>query len=54
MPTVDSNFCIACSVCAGACPSDAITIEAVSVIDSSKCVKCGICIDECPAEAIPL
>ena len=51
-PIVNEDKCVACSICAGACDYQAITIENVAVIDSDKCVGCAGCIAVCPVEAI--
>jgi|PlaIllAssembly_1097288.scaffolds.fasta_scaffold622690_2 NADH-quinone oxidoreductase subunit I len=57
--------CVACFMCATACPADCITIEAGAHpnnkyekypvrfdIDMLRCVMCGLCVDACPEEAI--
>ena len=55
--------CIACKLCEGVCPAQAITIENEERADGSrkttrydidmlKCIYCGLCEESCPVDAI--
>ncbi len=47
---IDADKCKGCTICAKACPADAISGEKkeVHVIDQSKCIQCGMCLEKCP------
>jgi len=42
--------CVACGLCAVACPADAIYLEAG--IHKTRCIFCGYCEEACPVSAI--
>ena len=61
----DSIACVACFMCATACPANCIFIEAtereddkdekmpsIFMIDTLECVFCGYCVEACPCDAI--
>lgn len=61
----NSVACVACFMCATACPSNCIFIEATQredghdekmpesfFIDTLECVFCGYCVEACPCDAI--
>jgi NADH-quinone oxidoreductase subunit I len=63
-PSVDGQLCVACNLCAVACPDRCITLEPMPrrkgkgkeaklfLIDYEKCCMCGLCVDPCPTKPI--
>jgi len=65
-PDSQETLCIACDLCALACPERLITISSQRnaatkrkelitwTIDVSRCMFCGLCEDACPTDCLEL
>ncbi|MCY4588822.1 MAG: NADH-quinone oxidoreductase subunit I [Bryobacterales bacterium] len=65
-PDTDETLCIACNLCALACPEQLIVVGAernketrrkeltTFTYDVSRCMFCGLCEDACPVDALEL
>jgi electron transport complex protein RnfB len=53
---IDENWCIGCTLCIKACPTDAIvgTNKHMHTVIESECVGCELCIPACPVDCIEL
>ena len=54
LAVADTRVCVACGVCAKACPKSAVSIHCgcYAIVDDAKCVGCGLCAQACPAGCI--
>jgi len=50
-PETDAELCIACSACAGVCPTAVISVDKTAVSDAGGCIMCCACIKTCPKNA---
>ena len=65
-PETDESLCIACDLCALACPENLIVVGSERnpttrrkeltefTYDLSRCMFCGLCEDACPVDALEL
>lgn len=54
---VDPSRCIACGICPGRCPLDAVELlpeGSAARVSSDRCIGCGLCVTTCPVHAITL
>ena len=52
---VDEEACSPCGACQAVCPTEAITMDPVSmkiVFDNSQCIACEACVTACPPRAM--
>ena len=51
----DQALCTQCAICAGVCPSGALTFaEGRLNVMTGKCIGCGLCVSHCPEGALKL
>ncbi len=65
-PETGETLCLACNLCALACPEHLIVVESARnektrrkelttfTFDTSRCMFCGLCEDACPGDALEL
>jgi len=53
---IDENWCIGCTLCIPACPTDAIigTNKAMHTVQEAYCTGCALCLAVCPVDCIVL
>lgn len=53
---IDENWCIGCTLCIDACPTDAIigTHKRMHTVIEAECTGCELCIPVCPVDCIDL
>ena len=53
---IDENWCIGCTLCIDACPTDAIlgTNKLMHTVIEAHCTGCELCIPVCPVDCIAL
>ncbi len=51
---IEQELCNGCSLCAKACPSDAIAgqLKEIHSIDPDACIHCAACLVACPSDAV--
>ncbi len=64
IPRFDRELCIACTMCAGICPTGVIDLEIRNsshgfrrfpiLTNEKKCIACKACEQECPSGAISM
>jgi electron transport complex protein RnfB len=53
---IDENWCIGCTLCLEACPTDAIwgTHKSMHTVIEAECTGCELCVPVCPVDCIEL
>ena len=56
LAVIDENWCIGCTLCIAACPTDAIfgSNKRMHTVIESYCTGCELCIPVCPVDCIQL
>ena len=56
LAVIDENWCIGCTLCIAACPTDAIfgSSKRMHTVIESYCTGCELCIPVCPVDCIEL
>ncbi len=52
---IDEEVCVHCGLCTGVCPTEALTLDAISFklsFTRSRCIVCEQCVPTCPVQAI--
>ncbi len=52
---IDANSCVHCGLCTGVCPTQALTLRAITFelqFQRSRCIVCEQCLPVCPVGAI--
>ena len=53
IPSLETDSCVACGVCADSCQVNAIEMrEDTAAIREDLCLGCGVCVNACPTDAL--